>query len=397
MESYEEKLRFWKLNGARLWTIIAAVVVLYALLQVCSAIAIGVATILVTAVIVFCCHAPVEWFARHGISRLWGTLIVYLVVFVVAVVMVISVVPALVSQGSTLVASLPAYLTELSNFVTNYVSSDSSIVNQDQLLDAISQARRWLIANAGTFASGLGGGVVGVSTALGNALLVIFVSLIAAMWILIDFPKISREVLSLFSEKQRDNLNVIAGSFGTAFYGWLRATFLCAAVNGVLVGVCLFIAGIPYPTALALAVGILYFIPYIGPVFMYVLCGIVGLTVSPVACLITIVINFVINGAVCNFLSPKLMKDNVNVHPAITVIAIVIGGAVGGMVGMLLAVPIVAAVQTIFITYFEAHTGRQICTEDGALFLKVAERPIEDPTGVFKRVKSMVDDKGKRR
>ena len=397
MDSYDDKLKFWKLNGARLWTIIAAVIVLYFALRLCSAIALGVATILVTAVIVFCCHAPVEWFERHGVGRLWGTLATYLIALIVVAVMVMLVVPALVRQASTLVASMPGYLSKLSAFVTSYISSDSSIINQDQLLDAINQARRWLISNAGTFASGLGGGVVGVSTALGNALLVIFVSLIAAMWILIDFPKISREVLSLFNEKQRDNLGVIADSFGSAFYGWLRATFLCAAVNGVLVGLCLFAVGIPYPTALALAVGILYFIPYIGPVFMYVLCGIVGLTVSPVACLATIVINFVVNGAVCNFLSPKLMKDNVNVHPAITVIAIVIGGAVGGIVGMLLAVPIMAAVQTIFITYFEAHTGRQICTEDGALFLKVAKQPMDNLPGVVKRAKSFVDDKHKRR
>lgn len=393
MASYDEKLKFWKLNGVRLWTIVAAGIVLYALLQLCGAISIGVATILLTAIIVFCCHAPVEWFARRGIGRLWGTLITYAVIVLVVIVMVISVAPALTRQATMLVASMPSYLTQLSDFVVSYVSSDSAIVNQEQLLDGISSARRWLIANAGTFASGLTGGVLGVSTAVGNAALVIFVSFIAAMWILIDFPKISREVLSLFNERQRENLNVIAGSFGKAFYGWLRATFVCAAINGVLVGVCLFVAGIPYPTALGLAVGILYFIPYIGPVLMYVLCGIVGLTVSPVACFITIVVNFVINGAVCNFLSPKMMKDSVNVHPAVTVIAIVIGGALGGMIGMLLAVPIVAAAQTIFITYFEAHTGREICTEDGALFLKVVEHPVEDPTGVLKKLRALVSGK----
>lgn len=393
MASYDEKLKFWKLNGVRLWTIVAAGIVLYALLQLCGAISIGVATILLTAIIVFCCHAPVEWFARRGIGRLWGTLITYAVVILVIIVMVISVAPALTRQATMLVASMPSYLTQLSDFVVSYVSSDNAVINQEQLLDGISSARRWLIANAGTFATGLTGGVLGVSTAVGNTALVIFVSFIAALWILIDFPKISREVLSLFNEKQRENLNVIAGSFGKAFYGWLRATFVCAAVNGVLVGICLFVAGIPYPTALGLAVGILYFIPYIGPVLMYVLCGIVGLTVSPFACFVTIVVNFVINGAVCNFLSPKMMKDSVNVHPAVTVIAIVIGGALGGMVGMLLAVPIVAAVQTIFITYFEAHTGREICTEDGALFLKVVEHPVEDPTGILKKLKALVSCK----
>lgn len=388
MRSYEEKLRFWKLNALRLITIIAAGIILLALLQLCGQIAVGVATIALTGLLVFFCSDPVDWFERHKVPRLWGALITFAIVLAVVLLMVLSVAPALARQATALISSMPSYLTQLNDFVMSYVSSDSAVINQEQVSDAIVQARRWLIANSGTMVSGVTGGVLGVSTAVGNTALVIFVSLIAALWILIDLPKISREFLSLFNENQREKLGVVGMSFGKAFYGWARATFACAAINGLLVGVCLFIAGIPYPTALGLAVGILYFIPYIGPVIMYLLCGVVGLTVSPLACFITVVINFVINGAVCNFLSPKLMKDNVNVHPAITVIAIVIGGAIGGMIGMLLAVPVVAAIQTIFITFFEAHTGREICTEDGALFLKVTDHAAEDATGVFEKVKS---------
>ena len=64
---------------------------------------------------------------------------------------------------------------------------------------------------------------------------------------------------------------------------------------------------------------------------------------------------------------------------------------------MLLAVPLVAALQTIFITFFEAHTNREICTEDGALFLKVTDHAVEDATGAFKKVKSLFSYKDNQR
>jgi hypothetical protein len=56
------------------------------------------------------------------------------------------------------------------------------------------------------------------------------------------------------------------------------------------------------------------------------------------------------------------------VHPAITLVAILVGGALGGAVGMLLSIPIAAALQGIFVTFYEARTGKRLGTPDGALF-----------------------------
>lgn len=69
--------------------------------------------------------------------------------------------------------------------------------------------------------------------------------------------------------------------------------------------------------------------------------------------LVTIAINLVVHNIVVNVISPRLMKTTVNVHPAVTLIAILIGEGLCGVLGMLLAVPVVAALQTIFVTYFE--------------------------------------------
>ena len=95
-------------------------------------------------------------------------------------------------------------------------------------------------------------------------------------------------------------------------------------------------------------------------------------------------VNVIITNVVGNIISPKLMKSSVNVHPALILIAILIailiGGALGGVAGMLLSIPIIATLQGVFVTYYEARTGKNIATEDGALFQKqtVATLPTLD-------------------
>ncbi len=376
MSSLEEKMDFWKLHGLRIWTLIGAGIVFMAILQICGLIWIGVATIALTATIVFACHGIVNRLEEKRIPRLWGAVIALLLGVVIIVFLVLLVVPAVVTQSASLVSSIPTYTQQLMDVARTYLSSDNSIFTVSQANEMLTKAQEWLLSNAGTLATGITGGVVGVTTTVGNAALIIFVSIIASLWLLIDLPKISVEFRRLFNDNQQKTLDVIADSFGTAIYGWAKATFICAAVNGIVCGVVFFVAGIPYSSILGVAIAILYIIPYIGPVIAYVLCGVVGLLVSPLTCVIAIIIFAVVHGIVVNIMSPKLMASTVNVHPAVTLVAILVGEALGGILGMLLAVPVVAALQAIFVTFFEAHTGKSLYTEDGALFRKVVEKPV---------------------
>ena len=379
LSTQQDKMDFWKLHGLRIWTVIGAGIVFLALMKVFGVIAIGISTIAVTALIVFISHGLVNRFESVGIPRLPGTVITFAIGIAAIALVMLLVVPALLSQTTSLIAAIPGYARQLAEFATSYISADATFITTDVVNSAIKKGADWLLSNAGTLLSGITGGVVGITAKVGNTLLVLFISFIAALWILIDLPKISVEFRNLFSDRQQETLDIIAGSFGTALYGWAKSTFICAVLNGVICGVLFFFAGVPYSSLLGVAWAILYIIPYIGPILAYVLCGIVGLLVSPLMCLVTIAINLVVHNIVVNVISPRLMKTTVNVHPAVTLIAILIGEGLCGVLGMLLAVPVVAALQTIFVTYFETRTGKSLYTEDGALFQKVTERPVPQP------------------
>ncbi len=378
MSTQQEKMDFWKLRGLRIWTIIGAGIILLAVLKLFNLVSLGVATIALTAFIVFTCHGVVNFFEEHHIPRLPGTLLTFLIGLCVVVLLVLLVVPALVVQTTDLIAALPNHAQAAIDWAREYAKSESSLFSFAQAYSVIDRVQDWLSSHADSLVNMLTGGIMGFGTAVGTGAFVIFISLIASLWLLADLPKISKEFRNLFNESQQATLDLIANSFGTAIYGWAKSTFVCAAINGVVVGVLFLIVGIPYPSILGIMVGILYIIPYIGPLVTYVVCTVVALTAGVVPGILSLVINLLVHESIVNILSPKLMKSTVNVHPAITLIAIIIGEGIAGVWGMLLAVPIVAALQAIFVTVFEARTGKQLYTEDGALFQKVVEKPVAD-------------------
>ncbi len=376
MSTQQEKMNFWKLHGLRIWTVIGAGVIFLAVLKLFDLVSIGVATIALTAFIVFTCHGVVNFFEEHRIPRLAGTLITFLIGLAIIVLLVMLVVPALITQTTELIAALPNHAQAAIEWAREYAKSENSLFSFAQAYSVIDRVQDWVASHADSMVNVLTGGIMGFGTALGTSAFVIFISLIASLWLLADLPKISKEFRNLFNDSQQATLDVITNSFGTAIYGWAKSTFICAAINGVLIGIIFLVVGIPYPSILGLMVGILYIIPYIGPLITYVVCTVVALTAGIVPGILSLVINLLVHESIVNILSPKLMKSTVNVHPAITLIAIIIGEGIAGVWGMLLAVPIVAALQAIFVTFFEARTGKQLYTEDGALFQKVVEKPV---------------------
>ena len=387
-QNKDEQLRKWKIRAYQGIAVVCACAIIGLLLWLAGILWQAVATVIVTALVSFLLHGIVDWFEQHGLSRMLGTVIALIGTLAIIGGCIGALVPTLVSQTTNLANSAPEYATNAQEFIRQYMSNLP--VDRGMLSDAITSASDWVRTQAVTLLQGMAGGVLGGIVGFGNGLLIFFIALICSFWILVDLPKMSREIMNLFDDETQEDIRIITNAFGVAVYGWAKATLLCAVISGVVNGVAYFIMGIPYSALLAVLCGILYFVPYIGPMVAAVLVVAVALIVSPVIALVALIINVVVNNVVANIVSPKLMKSSVNVHPAIIMIVILIGGALAGIVGMLFSIPIAAAVQGVFITFFEERTGKTLATEDGALFLKpkpkVPKLDAADITGRFKKI-----------
>ncbi len=206
--------------------------------------------------------------------------------------------------------------------------------------------------------------VTTVTNAVKNFFSGLLFGVIFSVYFLLDGDNIfrywRRAFLLVFGGKAEDRFLAFMKDADHAFSGYIRGQFTDALIVGVLVSVVLTIAGIPYAIFVGICAGLGNLIPYLGPVVGYVTLVIVCL---PTAAFDKMVIGIVIMAIVMfvdgNIINPKLLSNNVEVHPLLVVAALIAGGAVGGIAGMLVAVPSAALLKLQFDRYLQRLETRR--------------------------------------
>jgi len=206
------------------------------------------------------------------------------------------------------------------------------------------------------------------ASSIGTSLLVAGVSTIVGFWVLKDLPKFRKEINKLVSPKYSEDMHFIVDACARSIGGYLRGMVVSCLCTGTMAFIAYSIIGMPYPLVMALFTGLMVFIPFVGPTIAWIIAGLIGLLYSPLISILAAVLTIVSQLINDNLISPRVMGSSVDLHPAIILVVIFIGSALGGIFGMLCAIPLTSAVKSIFVYYFEKRTGRQLVSEQGALF-----------------------------
>ena len=178
------------------------------------------------------------------------------------------------------------------------------------------------------------------------------------------------------------------------FAGYIKGTLIGCLCVGVLSGLGFWIIGIPYAVVLGALTGIFTIVPYIGPIVAGVVVAVFALFNGIWPCILSVIVSLAAQWVVANLISPRIMSSTVNLHPCVILVAIIVGGALGGTLGMLVAIPITAIIKDLMVYGFERRTDRQLVTEDGALFKGKPSAdvdPISDATDGFMTTKDLED------
>ena len=184
---------------------------------------------------------------------------------------------------------------------------------------------------------------------------------------------------TIIGPKHEESVLFVASTFSKAFGGYLRGATICAICTGFLAGLGYYFIGLPYPAVLGLLTGLLNFIPYVGPWVAGIVSAIIGLFISPLIMLASIIVTIVAQQFTDIMIMPRVMSSVVDLHPCIVLVGVFAGGALAGFVGLIAAVPLLASAKAIFIYYFEKRTGRDLVQEKGALF---RTRPVRRPPSI---------------
>ena len=356
LDASPETLRAWGLAGIVVWVVVGAGIIAWGAGHVLSTLLSSLTAFLLAGLIVVLTRPFVRFMVKRGLGRPWAAAIGTLVALAVLVALVMFFGGPIVSGAAGFLESLA---TQGSTVATNM---SQTIAAFNALPDSI----RTGIENA---MKAVGTAVVEVSQQLLKALFgsvtmilsmgfSLFMGLILTFWFLMDGPKISGHMLNVVPARWRQDAREVAAAFNASFSGYLIGTAINASVLFLICGIGFQAIGLPYGWFLASAIGILDVIPFVGPIAAGVIAVLVGFTVNPTTALLALVVVIVGEQFTDSFLSPIVMGKAVQIHPVAIIFALSIGVMVGGFLGAILAIPVAAAIKTVYLYFRDVRPAR---------------------------------------
>jgi len=321
------------------FTVAACAALLWLLVQVRS-------TLLLLAIAVFLAVAlgpAVDRFSRR-MPRGASILLVYLLIFLAICGVLALVVPPVVNGGSDLSRDIPGYIDDLRN--------NDTIRDFDNKYDITARLQQ----EAGKLPEKLGDAATALqSIAAGafNAAFQLLTILTMTFFLLLDGKRMARYMLRRFGGDHEERLVGVVGRIYRSTAGYVAGALTISSINGFLTFWVLTILGVPFAVPLAVLMAFFGLIPLVGATIGGIIILVVTLfTDFPSATIIYGIFLILYQQLENNVLQPMIFKRTVNVHPLAVIVGILAGSALLGIVGALVAIPVVAALQIVLREFF---------------------------------------------
>ena len=192
-----------------------------------------------------------------------------------------------------------------------------------------------------------------VSGIFSNAVFFI-TTLFFGFYFLLEENVIRKIISRFFSEEKAMTASIVFDKAEKRLNAWFWGEITLMTVVGLLTFVGLNLIGIRYALALAVLAGLLEAIPNLGPTLSSVPAILLGFSTSPIMGFAALALYFIVQQLENNLIVPVVMKRAVGLNPIITLMALLIGGKLGGVMGVLLAIPITVFLETILIEIVNA-------------------------------------------
>ena len=305
---------------------------------------------------VYLLDPPVRWLARHGLRRSIAILVVYVGTIVVVVELLALTIAPLINELLRFIADFPTLAADL----------DKQVQRLSELyarLDIPPAIRDWIDSVLAGF--GQHGGAVSIDLSFllpvlsgaGSLIGVVFGYLILPVWVaylLNDRVVLVAQFDRALPESWRFDVWAVIRTIERVFGQWVRGQLILGFAVGIFTFVGLLVASQVidpifgrYAILLSVIAGVLELIPIIGPIISAVPAVLLAATVGPGTVLAALVLYTLVQQVENNFLVPKIQGDSVELHPSLVMFAIIVGGALAGLLGAILALPVTAAFRDV--------------------------------------------------
>jgi predicted PurR-regulated permease PerM len=309
--------------------------------------------------IAFLLRPQVEWLADRGLPRWVAVTVSYLTALALLAAVIALLVPMVSAQADHLANAFPEYGSRVRSLIEGARTRYQGLQEPGWVLNVAEKILQGLQRRLVEFARGVaprlltfGGRAVGVIAGLITGVV------ISVYWLLAP-PTAGSGDLPTIPPGWRDEVRAAGGRVEAAVGGFIRGQALVALAVGILTWIGLTIIGMPFAALLGVLAGALNVVPYLGPIVAGTLAAVVGLFESPMLAVSAVAVMAIVQQIDGALLTPRIMRGQVGLHPVVIILAIIAGQSLFGFVGLLLAIPVTAAVRALWEYYGERRGWRE--------------------------------------
>ncbi len=320
-----------------------------------------IAPFLVGAFIAFILYPLVRFFYRNlfkntlhmksdKLSKWLSILVTYVIAIGVIAILMVFILPQLYTSITDIVDRLPVWYNNLTTMVDNFENrhADLGFIDYNVINEHLTSLYPKIISYLTDTLANLLPYVVNTSMAIVKGIVNLIISIMVSVYMISDhkniFYQFKKLLYAVFPKQAADTARTICRESTNIFLKFMYGKAIDSVIIGIICFVCMNIFKFPYTVLISVIVGITNMIPYFGPYIGGVLGGIIIVIVNPVQVIFFAVMILVIQQFDGLFLGPKILGDSTGLKPLWVIFAIVVGGAMFGVLGMFLGVPTMAVI-----------------------------------------------------
>lgn len=316
--------------------------------------------LVVALIVIYLLNPLVTRLQDRGIPRIWATLLCYVVFLSLVGVALAYLIPAVTDQVRAFVGGIPDLLQKAQTDLTDFAARLGVRIRSTDLLQTFQPGSGRTFNFLGRLTS-FTSGVVHVA-------FVFVLGPLLAFYLLVDLPKIRRGAEALVPVSRREEVRALAGQVGATLGGFFRGQLLVALLVGTFCLLAYFVIGLPYFALIGALTMLLALVPLIGILIAAVPALFVAFTTSGRTggllhisggwklALASSIVLLAAQQLDLRVLSPWLHSRSVRLHPVTVLLSLLVGGTLLGLWGMLLAVPVVAALRVLLLHVWDTRS-----------------------------------------
>ena len=296
----------------------------------------------------------VTWLQKNGFKRAIATVMVFLSFISLVVLFFVLLIPSFADQINEFIGSAPSVLNNIKNFGENLFDKLNNIYDYD-----FTNIKEQLYAGLSNIVSGLTvtlpNKVISIASSIVSGGLNIIFGLFIAFYMLFDFNNVRKHLFNLLPKSIHADAITLTDRLNKTLKSYVQGTLLIMLLLFIFESITLAIAVLSSPMLFGIFCAVTNVIPYIGPYIGGIPAVIVGFTISPATGIFTLLAVVIAQFLESYFLNPIVMSKTMKLHPVTIMIGLLIFGHFFGILGMVLATPIISCIKIIFNFFNEKY------------------------------------------